>query len=134
MWPAASTTCWAAPCAGRSRPAQLRKKLAILTYCLTSRDAWPDKRINYGWGTMNMPVGRWGGLVVMASAIGDHPMAKEWLKDARATTGCSWRPSTRPTARTSVARTTSARRRPRSTPGSRWPTAAWAKTSRPRRR
>jgi hypothetical protein len=62
---------------------ELRKKLAILTYCLTSRDAWPDKRINYGWGSMNMPVGRWGGLVVMASAIGDHPRAGEWLKDAR---------------------------------------------------
>jgi hypothetical protein len=61
---------------------ELRKKLAILTYCLTSRDAWPDKRINYGWGTMNMPIGRWGGLVIMASAIGDHPMAREWLKDA----------------------------------------------------
>jgi len=61
---------------------QLKKKLAILTYCLVSKDAWPDKQINYGWGSMNMPVGRWGGLVVMASALSDHPMAKTWLKDA----------------------------------------------------
>jgi hypothetical protein len=60
----------------------LRRKLAILTYCLASRDAWPDKQINYGWGSMNMPVGRWGGLVIMASAIGDHPMASQWLQDA----------------------------------------------------
>jgi len=60
----------------------LKKKLAILTYCLTSRDAWGGKHINYGWGSMNMPVGRWGGLVVMASALSDHPMAKSWLKDA----------------------------------------------------
>ncbi|MFN9223290.1 MAG: hypothetical protein ACK6D6_14380 [Planctomyces sp.] len=60
----------------------LKKKLAILTYCLVSKDAWPDKQINYGWGSMNMPVARWGGLVVMASAISDHPMAKDWLKDA----------------------------------------------------
>jgi hypothetical protein len=59
----------------------LKKKLAILTYCLTSRDAWPDKQINYGWGTMNMPVGRWGGLAVMACALSDHPLASEWLKD-----------------------------------------------------
>ena len=66
------------------RPEQartLKKKLAILTYCLTSRDAWPDKQINYGWGTMNMPVGRWGGLAVMACALSDHPMAATWLKD-----------------------------------------------------
>jgi hypothetical protein len=61
---------------------QLKKKLAILTYCLTSRDAWSDKQINYGWGSMNMPVGRWGGLVVMASTLSDHPMAREWMKDA----------------------------------------------------
>ncbi len=60
----------------------LKAKLAILTYCLASRDAWPDKRINYGWGSMNMPVGRWGGLVVMASALSDHPAAREWLRDA----------------------------------------------------
>lgn len=60
----------------------LRKKMAILTYMLTLKDNWPDKQINFGWGSMNMPVGRWGGLVVMASAISDHPMAKEWLKDA----------------------------------------------------
>ena len=60
----------------------LKKKLAILTYMLVSKDSWPDKRINYGWGSMNMPVARWGGLVVMASANSDHPMAKEWLKDA----------------------------------------------------
>lgn len=62
--------------------AALRKKLAILTYCLTSKDAWSDKQINYGWGSMNMPVARWGGLVVMASALGDHPMVGAWLKDA----------------------------------------------------
>jgi hypothetical protein len=31
---------------------------------------------------MNMPVGRWGGLVVMASALGDHPMVGSWLRDA----------------------------------------------------
>ena len=61
---------------------ELKKKLAILTYCLTSRDAWCDKQINYGWGSMNMPVGRWGGLVVMASTLSDHPNAKQWLKDA----------------------------------------------------
>lgn len=60
---------------------ELKKKLAILTYCLTTKDAWPDKQINYGWGSMNMPVGRWGGLVVMASALSDHPLADEWLKD-----------------------------------------------------
>ncbi|HEY3323544.1 MAG TPA: hypothetical protein VGP72_24030 [Planctomycetota bacterium] len=60
----------------------LKKKLAIIIYGLTSKNSWPDKQINYGWGSMNMPVGRWGGLVVMASAISDHPMAKEWLKDA----------------------------------------------------
>jgi len=67
------------------RPEQaraLKKKLAILTYGLVSPDAWPDKQINYGWGSMNMPVGRWGGRVVMASALSDHPQAKEWLKDA----------------------------------------------------
>ena len=60
----------------------LKKKLAILTYALVSPDAWADKQINYGWGSMNMPVGRWGGRVVMASAISDHPLAKAWLKDA----------------------------------------------------
>jgi len=60
----------------------LKKKLAILTYMFASRDSWPDKRINYGWGSMNMPVSRWGGLVSMASANSDHPMAREWLKDA----------------------------------------------------
>ena len=59
----------------------LKKKLAILTYCLTSKDAWADKQINYGWGTMNMPVGRWSGLTVMASANSDHPLARTWLKD-----------------------------------------------------
>jgi hypothetical protein len=64
------------------KKAALQKKLAILTYCLTSKDAWSDKQINYGWGSMNMPVGRWGGLVVMASALGDHPMVATWLKDA----------------------------------------------------
>ena len=46
------------------------------------RDAWSDKQINYGWGSTNMPVGRWGGLVVMASALSDHPMAHTWMKDA----------------------------------------------------
>ena len=65
---------------GKAR--DLRRKVAILTYCLASKDAWPDKHINYGWGSMNMPVGRWGGLVVMASSIADHPMARTWLKDA----------------------------------------------------
>ncbi|OPZ87423.1 MAG: hypothetical protein BWY76_00477 [bacterium ADurb.Bin429] len=60
----------------------LKKKMAILTYMLTHPSNWPDKQINFGWGSMNMPVGRWGGLVVMASAISDHPMAKVWLKDA----------------------------------------------------
>jgi hypothetical protein len=60
----------------------LKKKLAILTYALVSPDAWPDKQINYGWGSMNMPVARWGGRVVMASALSDHPLAKMWLKDA----------------------------------------------------
>jgi len=65
-----------------AQAANLRKKLAILTYCLTSTDAWGDKQTNYGWGSMNMPVGRWGGLVVMASALGDHPMVSTWLKDA----------------------------------------------------
>lgn len=60
----------------------LRRKMAILTYCLVSRDAWPDKRINYGWGSMNMPVGRMGGLAIMVSSIADHPLAREWLKDA----------------------------------------------------
>ncbi len=60
----------------------LQKKLAIITYCMTSKDAWSDKQINYGWGSMNMPVGRWGGLVVMASALGDHPMVATWLQDA----------------------------------------------------
>jgi hypothetical protein len=60
----------------------LRKKMAILVHCLVSRDAWPDKRINYGWGSMNMPVGRMGGLAVMASSIADHPLAREWLRDA----------------------------------------------------
>ena len=64
------------------KKAALQKKLAILTYCLTSKDAWSDKQINYGWGSMNMPVARWGGLVVMASALGDHPMVATWLKDA----------------------------------------------------
>jgi len=64
------------------KKAALQKKLAILTYCLTSKDAWSDKQSNYGWGSMNMPVGRWGGLVVMASALGDHPMTGPWLKDA----------------------------------------------------
>ena len=60
----------------------LKKKMAILTYLLTSKDNWPDKQINFGWGSMNMPVGRWGGLVVMASSISDHPAAKDWLRDA----------------------------------------------------
>jgi len=60
----------------------LKKKLAIITYALVSQDAWADKQINYGWGSMNMPVGRWGGRVVMASALSDHPLAKDWLKDA----------------------------------------------------
>ncbi|MHB1034040.1 MAG: hypothetical protein ACYC35_11635 [Pirellulales bacterium] len=60
----------------------LKKKLAILTYAMLSPDAWPDKQINYGWGSMNMPVGRWGGRVVAASALSDHPMAKPWLRDA----------------------------------------------------
>ena len=60
----------------------LKRKMAVLTYLLTDKSNWPDKQINYGWGSMNMPVGRWGGLVVMASSISDHPMAKEWLKDA----------------------------------------------------
>ncbi len=60
----------------------LKKKLAILTYGMVSPDAWPDKQENYGWGSMNMPVGRWGGRVVVASALSDHPLAKEWLKDA----------------------------------------------------
>lgn len=64
------------------KKAALQKKLAILTYCLTSKDAWSDKQINYGWGSMNMPVARWGGLVVMASALGDHPMVSTWLADA----------------------------------------------------
>ncbi len=64
------------------KKALLQKKLAIITYCLTSRDAWSDKQINYGWGSMNMPVGRWGGLVIMASALADHPMAPVWMKDA----------------------------------------------------
>lgn len=64
------------------KKAALQKKLAILTYCLTSKDAWSDKQINYGWGSMNMPVGRWGGLVVMASALGDHPLVGSWLRDA----------------------------------------------------
>jgi hypothetical protein len=64
------------------RARALKKKLAILTYALVSRDAWADKQINYGWGSMNMPVGRWGGRVVMASALSDHPLAKEWLRDA----------------------------------------------------
>ncbi len=66
-------------------PAQaraLKKKLAILTYALVSPDAWSDKQINYGWGSMNMPVARWGGRVVLASALSDHPLAKTWLKDA----------------------------------------------------
>jgi hypothetical protein len=60
----------------------LKKKLAIITYALVSPDAWSDKQINYGWGSMNMPVGRWGGRVVMACALSDHPLAKEWLRDA----------------------------------------------------
>lgn len=64
------------------RARALKKKLAIITHALVSRDAWPDKQINYGWGSMNMPVGRWGGRVVMASALSDHPTAKDWLKDA----------------------------------------------------
>ncbi len=67
------------------KPEQARrskKKLAIITYALVSPDAWADKQINYGWGSMNMPVGRWGGRVVMASALSDHPLAKDWLKDA----------------------------------------------------
>lgn len=60
----------------------LRKKMAILTYLLTHPSNWPDKQANFGWGSMNMPVGRWGGLVVMASSINDHPDSKVWLKDA----------------------------------------------------
>jgi hypothetical protein len=60
----------------------LKKKMAILTYLLTDPSNWPDKQINYGWGSMNMPVGRWGGLVVMASSISDHPLARQWLRDA----------------------------------------------------
>jgi hypothetical protein len=64
------------------RARSLKKKLAVITYALLSPDAWPDKQINYGWGSMNMPVGRWGGRVVMASVLSDHPMAKDWLKDA----------------------------------------------------
>ncbi len=60
----------------------LRKKLAILTYMLVHPSNWPDKQANFGWGSMNMPVGRWGGLVVMASAISDHPAVRTWLKDA----------------------------------------------------
>jgi hypothetical protein len=60
----------------------LKKKLAILTCCLVAPDAWPDKQINYGWGSMNMPVGRWGGRAVMACALSDHPQAREWLQDA----------------------------------------------------
>ncbi len=71
----------ASPHCKREQARSLKKKLAILTYCLTSKDAWPDKQINYGWGSMNMPVARWGGLVVMASANSEHPMAAEWLKD-----------------------------------------------------
>ncbi|MFW6038999.1 MAG: hypothetical protein ACOC9P_00800 [bacterium] len=61
---------------------RLRRKLAILTNCLVSKDAWPDKRINYGWGSMNMPVTRWGALVIMTLAVGDHPAADRWLADA----------------------------------------------------
>jgi len=67
------------------RPEQaraLKRKLAILTYSLVSEDAWSDKQINYGWGSMNMPVARWGGRVVLASALSDHPLAKAWLRDA----------------------------------------------------
>ncbi len=64
------------------RARALKKKLAIITYALVSPDAWSDKLINYGWGSMNMPVGRWGGRVVMASALSDHPLAREWLKDS----------------------------------------------------
>ncbi len=60
----------------------LKKKMAILTYMLTHPSNWPDKQANFGWGSMNMPVGRWGGLVVMASSINDHPDCKIWLKDA----------------------------------------------------
>ena len=67
------------------RPEQaraLKKKLAILTYALVSPDAWPDKQINYGWGSMNMPVGRWGGRAILASVLSDHPMARAWMKEA----------------------------------------------------
>lgn len=60
----------------------LRKKMAQLTYLLVSKNSWPDKQINFGWGSMNMPVGRWGGLAIMSSVISDHPMAKTWAKDA----------------------------------------------------
>ncbi|MGA2616105.1 MAG: hypothetical protein ABSF26_00765 [Thermoguttaceae bacterium] len=71
-----------APLCTPQQARRLKKKLAILTYALVSPDAWPDKQINYGWGSMNMPVARWGGRAIIVSALSDHPMAKAWLKDA----------------------------------------------------
>ena len=65
------------------RPEQLRalrKRVAICMYGLQLK--WTDKQTNYGWGSMNMPVGRWGGQVVSACALSDHPMSETWLKDA----------------------------------------------------
>ncbi|MHB9134101.1 MAG: hypothetical protein ACYDBB_23775 [Armatimonadota bacterium] len=70
------------PYCTREMAQTLKKKMAILTYLLVNQNNWPDKQSNFGWGSMNMPVGRWGGLVVMASSISEHPMANEWLKDA----------------------------------------------------
>ncbi len=85
-WNGITVTCGldslgASPLCSAEKATALRRKLAILTYALVSRNNWPDKQVNYGWGSMNMPVGRWGGLSVMATAISDHPMAAAWLRD-----------------------------------------------------
>jgi len=72
----------ASPFADPDAVSRLRKQLAILTYCLTHESNWPRKQTNnQGWGSMNMPVGRWAGLTMMALTLADHPMAQTWLKD-----------------------------------------------------
>ncbi len=93
----------------------LRKRTAIVTYGLQRK--WTDKQTNYGWGSMNMPVGRWGGQVVCASVLSDHPMADAWLKDAGRYFDMLLKTEYTPKASTSVVLTILALLRPPFTPG-----------------
>ncbi len=93
----------------------LRKRTAIVTYGLQRK--WTDKQTNYGWGSMNMPVGRWGGQVVCASVLSYHPMADAWLKDAGRYFDMLLKTEYTPKASTSVVLTILALLRPPFTPG-----------------